>query len=88
MMIPIRSVGAENSEYDYSEFQRAKNQAVKYLNSKLAIGVPIASYETKIPSMKNAAYTYDNALTHWLISQKENIEMQRRSSIHWFKEFK
>jgi hypothetical protein len=39
MMIPIRSVGAENSEYDYSEFQRAKNQAVKYLNSKLAIGV-------------------------------------------------
>ncbi len=63
MMIPIRSVGAENSEYDYSEFQRAKNQAVKYLNSKLAIGVPIASYETKIPSMKNAAYTYDNALT-------------------------
>ena len=62
MLIPIQSVDAENSEYDYSEFQLAKNRAIKYLNTKLALGVPIASYETQLPSIKNTAYTYDNAL--------------------------
>ncbi len=62
IMIQFHPVCAQNEENGYEEFQNAKNQAVKYLNSKLAMGVPIVSYETQYPSLKNAAYVYDNAL--------------------------
>ncbi|MHC1773463.1 MAG: hypothetical protein AB9907_17345 [Flexilinea sp.] len=60
-LLPIPVFAAEN-ESTYSVYSSSKNAALDYLTTRLAEGCPIASYETKNMYIKNAAFSYDNAL--------------------------
>lgn len=59
---------SSNGEYSnenasvYPAYKSSRDNALKYLTSRLSEGCPVVSYETEKKELANAAYSYDNAL--------------------------